>query len=179
MRTRFLCLCIIVSVAAGCGGQQAAAPPAPLAVASMPAIDPSAILQHVKVLSDDKFQGRTPGSEGENLTVEYLTNAFKSIGLKPGNPDGTYVQKVPLVGITGAEASPLTFTTGGRSLTLRWKDDVVAGTKHVADGAAIHDSDVVFCGYGVEAPEYGWDDFKGMDVKGKTIVVLINDPAVP
>ena len=145
----------------------------------MPAIDPNAILQHIKVLSDDKFQGRAPGTPGEDQTVEYLQTQFKSMGLKPGNPDGTFVQNVPLVGITGAEASPLTFTKGDQSLMLRWKDDVVAWTKHVADGASIDGSDVVFCGYGVEAPEYGWDDFKGLDVKGKTIVVLINDPPVP
>jgi Zn-dependent M28 family amino/carboxypeptidase len=144
-----------------------------------PAIDPNAILQHIKVISDDKFQGRAPGGPGEALTVEYLTSQFKAMGLKPGNPDGTYVQKVPLVGITGAEAAPLTFTKAGQTLALRWKDDVVAWTKHVADGASIKDSDVVFCGYGVDAPEYGWDDFKDVDVKGKTIVVLINDPAVP
>ena len=166
MRTRLLALCLILS--AGCGERE-----------SMPAVDPNAILQHVKVLSDDKLQGRAPGSPGEKMTVDYLQSQFTSMGLKPGNPDGTFVQKVPLVGITGAEASPLTFTKGGQSLTLRWKDDVVAWTKHVADGASIDDSDVVFCGYGVEAPEYGWNDFKGMDVKGKTIVVLINDPAVP
>ena len=145
----------------------------------MPAIDPTAILQHIKVLSDDRFQGRTPGSQGENQTVDYLETAFKGMGLKPGNPDGSYVQKVPLVGITGAEKSPLTFTKGEQSMTLRWKDDVVAWTKHVASDASIAGSDVVFCGYGVEAPEYGWDDFKGVDVKGKTIIVLINDPAVP
>jgi len=178
MRMLWLGLCFIL--AAGCGGRDAATPHAStLPVSSMPAIDPNAILQHIKVLSDDKFQGRTPDSPGENQTVEYLETAFKSMGLKPGNPDGTYVQKVPLVGITGAEKSPLTFAKGGQSMTLRWKDDVVAWTKHVASDAAIVDSDVVFCGYGVEAPEYGWDDFKGVDVKGKTIVVLINDPAVP
>jgi Zn-dependent M28 family amino/carboxypeptidase len=148
-------------------------------LSSMPAIDPNAILQHVKLISDDTFQGRAPGGPGEDLTVEYLQNQFKSMGLKPGNPDGTYVQKVPLVGITGAEASPLTFSKGSQKLALRWKDDVVAWTKHVADRASIDRSEVVFCGYGVEAPEYGWDDFKGMDVRGKTIVVLINDPAVP
>ncbi len=161
-----LALCLILT--ADCGGGT-----------STPAIDPDRILQHVKVLSDDKLQGRTPGSQGETLTVEYLQTQFKNIGLQPGNPDGTYVQNVPLVGITGAERSPLTFTKPGQSLTLRWKDDVVAWTKHVADGASIENSDVVFCGYGVVAPEYGWDDFKGVDVKGKTIVVLINDPPVP
>jgi Zn-dependent M28 family amino/carboxypeptidase len=178
MRTRSFSVYMVAVVAlAGCGRSETANPVTP--VASLPAIDPNAILRHVKVLSDDKLQGRTPGSPGEDLSVDYLTTQFKAMGLKPGNPDGTYVQKVPLVGITGAEASPLTFTKGRQALTLRWKDDVVAWTKHVADGASIDNSDVVFCGYGVEAPEYGWDDFKGVDVKGKTIVVLVNDPAIP
>jgi len=169
-----VCVLAVLGLA-GCGGRGNAVEP----LSSLPTVDPGAILQHVKVISDDRFQGRAPGGPGEDLTVQYLTSQFKNMGLKPGNPDGTYVQKVPLVGITGAEASPLTFTKDGKTLTLRWKDDVVAWTKHVADSASIDNSDVVFCGYGVEAPEYGWDDFKGMDVKGKTIVVLINDPAVP
>ena len=158
------------------------APATPTAVtplASLPKIDPAAILQHIKVLSLDKLQGRAPGTVGEDLTVGYLQTQFKDLGLAPGNPDGTYVQKVPLVGITGAEARPLTFTTGAQKLSLKWKDDVVAWSKHVAESAAIDSSDVVFAGYGVEAPEYGWDDFKGLDVKGKTIIVLVNDPPVP
>jgi len=145
----------------------------------MPKLDPAVVLQHVKVLSSDKFQGRAPGGIGEDLTVSYLETQFKDLGLKPGNPDGTYVQKVPLVGITGAEARPLTFTKGTQKLTLKWKDDVVAWSKHVADTAQVDKSDVVFAGYGIEAPEYGWNDFKGIDVKGKTIVVLVNDPPIP
>ena len=154
-------------------------PPPAVPLASLPKIDPAAILQHIKVLSSDKLQGRAPGGIGEDLAVGYLQTQFKDLGLTPGNPDGTYVQKVPLVGITGAEAKPLTFTKGTQKLNLKWKDDVVAWSKHVADGAAIDNTDVVFAGYGVEAPEYGWDDFKGIDVKGKTIVVLVNDPPVP
>jgi Zn-dependent M28 family amino/carboxypeptidase len=148
-------------------------------LAALPKIEPAAILPHIKVLSSDKLQGRAPGGTGEDLTVGYLETQFRDLGLKPGNPDGTYVQKVPLVGITGAEAKPLTFAKGTQKLTLKWKDDVVAWSKHVATTAAIESSDVVFAGYGVEAPEYGWDDFKGIDVKGKTVVVLVNDPPVP
>jgi Zn-dependent M28 family amino/carboxypeptidase len=153
------------------------APSVPLS--SMPKLDPAVILQHVKVLSSDKLQGRAPGGIGEDLTVGYLETQFKELGLKPGNPDGSYVQRVPLVGITGGEAKPLTFTKGSQKLTLKWKDDVVAWSKHVAETSAIDKSDVVFAGYGIEAPEYGWDDFKDVDVKGKTIVVLINDPPIP
>ena len=153
------------------------APAVPLP--SMPKLDPAVILQHIKVLSSDKFQGRAPGGIGEDLTVGYLETQFKDLGLKPGNPDGTYVQKVPLVGITGAEGKPLVFTKGTQKLALKWKDDVVAWSKHVADGAEIDKSDVVFAGYGIEAPEFGWNDFKNIDVKGKTIVVLVNDPPIP
>jgi Zn-dependent M28 family amino/carboxypeptidase len=175
--------------AAGCRGTEPAQPqagapaasqPAPtVPLASLPKIDGAAILQRTTVMSSDKFQGRAPGTIGEEITVGYLETQFRDLGLEPGNPDGTYVQKVPLVGITGTEAKPLTITKGGETGTMKWKDDVVAWTKHVADGASIDKSDVVFAGYGVEAPEYGWDDFKGIDVKGKTIVVLVNDPAIP
>jgi Zn-dependent M28 family amino/carboxypeptidase len=153
------------------------APAVPLS--SLPKIDPAAILETTTRLSADKFQGRAPGTPGEDLTVAYLQMRFEQLGLKPGNPDGTYIQKVPLVGITGTEAKPLTFAKGAETLTMKWKDDVVAWSKHVAPSASVSNSDVVFVGYGVEAPEYNWNDFKNVDVKGKTIVVLVNDPPVP
>src|SRR5438067_1748818 len=92
--------------------------------------------------------------------------------------DGTYFQKVPLVGITPTPTS-LVYRKGDRFQALRWKDDIVAWTKHVADMASIERSELIFVGYGVVAPEYKWDDFKGADVKGKTLVMLVNDPPVP
>jgi Zn-dependent M28 family amino/carboxypeptidase len=131
------------------------------------------------VLASDEFEGRAPGTAGEDKTVAYLVDQFKGMGLKPGNTDGTYVQKVPLVGITATNSQPLTVTKGAQSQTFKWADDVVAWTKHVADGAAIKNSEVIFAGYGVEAPEFDWNDFKDTDVKGKTLVVLVNDPPVP
>ena len=182
---------------AGCGKQgagvveapaQASAPAAPAAALpapavplnALPTIDPQRIMEHIKVLASDKFQGRKPGSPGEELTGRYLEAQFKALGLKPGNPDGTYVQKVPLVGITGRNTEPLTVTKpGGAPVTFKWKDEVVAWTKHVAPTATVKHSDVVFVGYGVEAPEYTWDDFKGQDVKGKTLIMLVGDPPVP
>src|SRR5439155_22714058 len=118
-----------------------------------------AVLNHMKILASDEYEGRAPGTKGEELTVRYLTEQFKAIGLKPGNPDGTYVQNVPLVGITPAPA-PLVFKKNDRQQTLKWKDDVVAWTKHVAESASIEDSELVFVGYGVVAPEYKWDDYK-------------------
>ena len=157
----------------------AAAPPPAAAVAKMPDIDARAILDRIKVLSSDQFEGRGPGTKGEELTVKYLEDEFGRLGLKPGNTDGTFVQKVPLVGITAANTQPLTITKGSVKQAFKWRDEVVAWTKHVADTAAITDSDVIFAGYGVTAPEFQWDDFKDVDVKGKTIMVLVNDPQVP
>jgi Zn-dependent M28 family amino/carboxypeptidase len=167
----------VVALAAQPLAQTLPAPQVPLS--KLPRIDPAKILDHIKMLGSDKFQGRAPGTEGEETTVSYLESQFKQLGLKPGNPDGTYVQKVPLVGITGANTEPLVFKKGADALQLKWKDDVVAWSKHVAPSAAIANSEVVFAGYGVTAPEFQWDDFKGLDVKGKTIVVLVNDPPVP
>ncbi len=148
-------------------------------LAALPKVDPAAILEMTRKMSSDEFQGRAPGTAGEDVTIAYLETRFKELGLAPGNPDGTYIQKVPLVGITGTEAKPLTITKRGETGTMKWRDEVVAWSRHAAGGASIDQSEVVFAGYGVEAPEYGWDDFKGTDVKGKTIVVLVNDPPVP
>ena len=144
----------------------------------LPQVDIDAVLAHTKVLSSDQFEGRAPGGKGEQLTVGYLVDQFRKIGLKPGNPDGTFIQKVPLVGITASPA-PLVFSKGSQQVTLKWKDDMVAGTKRVVDTVALADSELVFVGYGVVAPEYNWDDYKGVDVKGKTLVMLVNDPPVP
>ena len=155
------------------------APAAPAPVEGMAKIDPNAILERIKVLASDEFEGRAPGTKGEDLTVTYLVDESKKIGLKPGNPDGTYVQKVPLVGITGAEEQPLTVTRGAEKRTFKWADEVVPWTRRVTDRSSIDNSDIIFVGYGVEAPEYNWNDFKNVDVKGKTIVVLVNDPQVP
>jgi Zn-dependent M28 family amino/carboxypeptidase len=148
---------------------------------SVPAarIDASTILDRIKVLSSDEYEGRAPGTTGEDLTVRYLEEQFKKLGLKPGNTDSTYIQNVPLVGITASNTQPLTIAKGAAKQTFKWSDEVVAWTKHVAPSASIKDSDVIFAGYGVVAPEFNWNDFKDVDVKGKTIIVLVNDPQIP
>src|SRR5258708_37366739 len=129
-----------------------ALPPPAVSLAALPKIEAAPILERITLLSSDKLQGRAPGTLGEELTVGYLESQFKELGLQPGNPDGTYVQKVPLVGITGAEAKPLTITKAGETGTLKWKDEVVAWTKHVADNASIDKSEMVFAGSVVAAP---------------------------
>jgi Zn-dependent M28 family amino/carboxypeptidase len=153
-------------------------PPERIPIGQLPDIDMAAVVAHTKVLSSDEFEGRLPGTRGEEKTVAYLIDQFKKAGLKPGNTDGTYVQKVPLVGITTAPA-PLVVKKGETEQTFKWHDDVVAWTRHVAPSASIDNSELVFVGYGVVAPEFNWDDYKGLDVKGKTLVMLVNDPPVP
>ncbi len=137
------------------------------------------MLGDIQVLSSDEFEGRAPGSKGEELTVKFLQDAFTKIGLEPGNTDGTFVQPLPLVGITATNTRPLTVTGRGKTTTFRWRDDLVAWTKRVADTASLENSELIFAGYGVTAPEFNWDDFKDVDVKGKTILVLVNDPQIP
>jgi Zn-dependent M28 family amino/carboxypeptidase len=141
------------------------------------AITANDIMQHTKVMSGDEYEGRGPGTKGEELTVKYLTEQFQRIGLKPGNPDGTFVQKVPLVGFTGAPTA--SFTVGSKQMNLQFPQDYVAVSRRFVPESKVENSDMVFVGYGVVAPEYGWDDYKGLDVRGKTIVMLINDPQVP
>ena len=110
------------------------------------------------------------------LTVDYLVKAFERFGLRPGNPDGTYVQEVPLVGITSEPDVRL--TVHGEPVEWVHKRDYVGGSALPRPAIRIQDTDLVFVGYGVVAPEYGWDDYKGIDVRGKTVVVLMNDPQV-
>jgi Zn-dependent M28 family amino/carboxypeptidase len=135
------------------------------------------LLRHIRVLASDAFEGRAPGTPGEEKTIAYLTGQFRAMGLKPGNPDGTFVQDVPLVGFrTRAEG---TLRVDGRTIGLRTPEDWVAVSRRPGPEVAVRDSEVVFVGYGVVAPEYGWDDYKGVDVRGKTLVMLVNDPPVP
>jgi Zn-dependent M28 family amino/carboxypeptidase len=129
-------------------------------------------------LSSDEFQGRAPGSQGEALSIAYIEKQFRDAGLEPGNPNGTYIQDVPLAGILPDPDMHLAFTGYGRTLDLAYQKDFIALTRRFMSSVNV-DADMIFVGYGVQAPEYKWDDFKGVDVKGKVIVVLINDPPVP
>ena len=134
------------------------------------------LMQHVQVLASDEYEGRMPGTEGGRKTVSYLVEQFKAMGLQPGNPDGTYVQAVPLAGISGTPKGH--FTVGKKRIPLDMPNNAVAVTSHFEPKVSVEDSEIVFVGYGVQAPEYNWDDYEGLDVKGKTIVMLVNDPQV-
>jgi Zn-dependent M28 family amino/carboxypeptidase len=177
MQIRRVRLLSLLSVSWVLGAACSSPEPAPLKMADV-SISDQAIMNDIRRLSSDEFEGRAPGSKGEALTVQYFVDQFKAMGVEPGNPDGTWVQKVPLVGIQGSP-SPLVVKKGAASHQFKVRDDFVAFSKHVVDRVGFENSEIVFAGYGVQAPEYGWDDFKGVDVKGKTILVLVNDPPVP
>ena len=145
--------------------------------AALAAIDKDGLLEHIKVLSSDKFEGRAPGSEGEKLSVQYIKEQFQKLGLKPGNPDGGYTQEVPMAGIFGTPTAA--FTVDDQRTELHSPNDFVAFTARITPEVSVNGSALVFVGYGIVAPEYGWDDFKGVDLRGKTLIFLINDPPIP
>jgi Zn-dependent M28 family amino/carboxypeptidase len=127
-------------------------------------------------LSSDEFEGRMPGSEGEKKTVELLTQRFEAAGLQPGN-DGKWTQDVPLVEITGSDFAPLSIT-GGKDggMAFEYGKDWVGVSYRETPRTRINNSELVFVGYGINAPERGWNDYEGLDMKGKTAVILVNDP---
>jgi hypothetical protein len=148
--------------------------------AAWPFIVPSALLDDIAMLSSDAFQGRAPATEGETRTLRFLEQRFGELGLEPGNPDGTYRQKVPMVGITADPGAQLVFRRASgapASMALRYGGDFVAWTKREEPQVGIH-AELVFAGYGIVAPEYDRDDYQGADLRGKVLVMLINDPPV-
>jgi Zn-dependent M28 family amino/carboxypeptidase len=148
------------------------------------AIEPAAngitsegIMSHIRVLASDGFEGRAPGTAGEDSTVAYLTAQFQALGLSPGNPDGSFVQNVELVGYTGTATASIRI--GQQAVPMRPLVDYVAVSRHDSAQVRVQSSDLVFVGYGVQAPEYDWDDYKGLDVRGKTVLILVGDPPIP
>ena len=156
----------------GSDGSGGGAPPAEIAAG----IRAETLMAATETLASDEFEGRAPGSEGETKTVAFLTEQFSALGLTPGNPDGTWVQQVPLVGIMPLPGDRLVVTAGGESRTLEPAADYVATTKHVVDEVSVSDAEFVFVGYGARAPEYEWDDFGDTDLGGKILLFLVNDP---
>jgi Zn-dependent M28 family amino/carboxypeptidase len=159
------------------------APPPPLpAVANekhdfTPEITAGDFAAHLRVISSDEYDGRKPGTLGERLTTNYIIEQFKRMGLSPGNK-GDWVQTVPAVSteLTGQDSLKLNVTEGGGTEAFAFGTDMVVGTLQAKSDVELKDSDIVFAGYGVNAPEAQWNDFDGLDVKGKTLVVLVNDP---
>jgi Zn-dependent M28 family amino/carboxypeptidase len=139
-------------------------------------IDPKQMSDTVKVLASDSFEGRAPGTPGEARTVAYLIQRFKALGLQPGGEGGSWTQSVPLVRTQVQAPAILTFKDAKGSLTLRQGEEISVVTVRPVDRVRIKDTPLVFVGYGVHAPERGWDDFKGVDLRGKIAVFLVNDP---
>ena len=134
-------------------------------------INSQQLAEHIKVLASDEFGGRAPSSKGEELTLAYLTDQFKALGFQPGNGD-SFLQEVPLVSLEAD--SNMVLTIGGKD--YQYKKDMVMGSSRISAKQSIKNSELVFVGYGVNAPEYNWNDYEGLDVEGKTVVMLVNDP---
>lgn len=146
-----------------------------LAQPAAPAVPVDTLKAVTKELSSDAYEGRAPSSEGEKKSVAYIIAQMKAAGLQPGNK-GQWTQDVPMVDITAKNVGPFTVTGGSKPVSLVFRDDIIAGTYRVVPKISVKDSDMVFVGYGIVAPEKGWNDYAGVDVKGKTVVILINDP---
>lgn len=145
------------------------------AFAQAPAISVDTLKEVTRTLSSDEFEGRAPTTPGEDKTVGYVAGRFAAAGLQPANK-GSWFQDVPMVEITASPDMSLSISGGATPLSFAYKTDIVAGSYRFVPKTEIANSDVVFVGYGINAPERGWNDYAGLDVKGKTVIILINDP---
>jgi Zn-dependent M28 family amino/carboxypeptidase len=179
-----LCAVLAALALAACQRQEAPTPaattpePAPAATAEYafsPDINAADFAELDKTLSSDAFEGRGPGTPGEDKSVDYIKAQMQRIGLKPGN-NGDWFQTVPMVETTADPNTTLTIDVNGKPHVLKFGDDMVIGTRTGEPEVNIKDSPLVFVGYGVDAPEQKWNDYAGLDVKGKTVVMLVNDP---
>jgi len=167
-KAAFALFCFLISCS--CSSQSDLQP-------ALETINGESLLNEIKTLSSDAFEGRAPGTPGEEKTIAYLQQQFQQIGLAPGNPNGTYLQNVPLAGVTSKTDAQ--FTVKGKRLPATNLKDYVAVSRRYTPKIDVKNSDIVFVGYGVVAPEYNWDDFKDVDVHGKTVLMLVNDPQIP
>ncbi len=159
---------------------QAPAPVAPAPVAKPPVapatVDMKRMSEITRVLASDEFQGRAPGTEGEAKTVPYLIEQFKAAGLEPGGENGSWTQQVPMIHTQLQDPVKISVAQAGKTITLADPDDIYVNTAKPVEKLHVAGAPMVFVGYGVNAPERGWDDFKGIDLKGKIAVFLVNDP---
>ncbi|TAJ08178.1 M28 family peptidase [Marinilabiliaceae bacterium JC017] len=132
---------------------------------------------YVQELASDAYQGRKPFTEGETKTLDYLTKTYQSLGLEPANGD-SYLQEVPLVKVTVKIEEPLSLQLPNASLEMNYVDDFITFSRRLQENIELDASEMVFAGFGIVAPEYNWNDYQGLDVKGKTAVVLVNDPGL-
>lgn len=133
------------------------------------------IKSHIAVLADDSLQGRKPFTPGEIKATNYIASQFKQLGLGPGN-NGSYFQDVPMVEVRSTPSATMRISGGKTNIAFSYMTDFVASTRREVDTVRLKNSPIVFAGYGIVAPEYKWNDYAGLDVKGKTVIVLVNDP---
>ncbi len=138
-------------------------------------IDKQVLLKHIEEISSDKFLGRKPTTKGEEVTISYLVDEYKKLGLLPLNGD-SYLQPLPIVDISPDYPRQLVIKGKSGNVILNHGNDFVAVTKRIEERIEVLNSDIVFAGYGIIAPEYGWNDYEGIDVKNKIVVVMVNDP---
>ena len=159
----------------------AAAAPAALVLpagarAAAAAVDRGTLEGAVRFLADDLLEGRAPASRGDEIACRYIASLMASLGLEPGAPGGRWEQRFEIVGVTTTDPATWTFRGRGRETTLRFWDEFIAASGVQTPEVALADAELVFVGYGIQAPEYAWDDFKGADLKGKVLVMMNNDP---
>lgn len=182
-----LMLSLLLMVVAGCGNESSeqtgaavsgvlpASMPGPPTTLPQPGSPFSSLKEHIAVLASDEFEGREPASAGEELTVNYIKDQFIKAGLQPGAGD-SYFQTVPLVAIATEADTVMQVKSEHKNHELKYTDDIMVWSKRVVDTIAVVDSELVFVGYGIVAPEYDWNDYADIDVQGKTVVILVNDP---
>jgi Zn-dependent M28 family amino/carboxypeptidase len=146
-----------------------------LAIAQSASISPERIREHVKYLSSDQMEGRGVGEKGGQLATEYIADQFKLAGTKPAGDDGTYFQKVPLVGVEPLPSSQMSASVGSKSVDFHWGEDIV-GVNQQQTTEGKFEGDAVFVGHGISAPEFQWDDYQNVDVSGKILVMFTNEP---
>lgn len=173
MISRTLLLLTVVCGAAACNSGNN--PAGASADTTMTAFNRDTLAADIKVLASDEFQGRRPFTAGETKTIDYLVKAYSGLGLEPGNGN-TYTQDVPLVEISPAAPPALSFHSSKGTIALKNRNDFVIWTEKPDSVDVVDKSDMVFAGFGIVAPEYHWNDYAGLDVKGKTVVVMVNDP---
>ena len=166
---------LLIGVAVSAHAPRARSGQIPVPNITVPTITGDTIRDVTKELSSDRYEGRGPGTPAEDLTITYIINRFKAAGLQPGNK-GSWLQNVPTVEITAKNADGLAVMAGGRSLHFDYATDMVVGSYRVTPRTQIKDAPLVFVGYGIDAPELGWNDYAGVDMKGKIAVILVNDP---
>jgi len=165
----FVLLTLAAIVLAGCGPEKKNIEHA------LESITVEEFQEHVSVIASDEFRGRAPGTNGEELTIHYLADAFGRLGLEPAN-EGSYFQELSLVEITAEPSMEMLISGSGGQFAPAYREDFIGTTSQISENIVIDNSEIIFIGYGIDAPEYGWNDYAGLDVKGKTVLMLVNDP---